>query len=195
MTKSKSRKDVLFEEAAKLFVEKGYAATSVRGIAERVGIEPSSIYSHIKSKEVLLVKICMDAAHYFVDGMEDILKKQLPVFDTIEMLVDLHIDAIVEAPTTVTVFTDEWKHLPSEVLNEFLTLRNGYELKWRAILQQGIDGGKIRKVDTQLMAHTLLSTMRWVQTWVNDEKVKRTEEIKSMLKTFIRKGLEELDNG
>jgi AcrR family transcriptional regulator len=191
MTRSKSRKDILFEESAKLFVEKGYAATSIRGIAEKVGIEPSSIYSHIKSKEELLVKICMDAAHYFVDGMEEILQIEQPVFDSIEMLVDLHIDAIVEAPTTVTVFTDEWKHLPSEVLNEFLTLRNGYEVKWRSILQKGIDGGEIRKVDTQLMAHTLLSTMRWVQTWVNDEKVKKVEEIKKLLKTFVKKGLEE----
>jgi AcrR family transcriptional regulator len=194
MTRAKTRKEILYEESAKLFVEKGYSATSIRGIAEKVGIEPSSIYSHINSKEDLLVKICMEAAHYFVDGMEEILDKKLSVFDTIEALVDLHIDAVEEAPTTVTVFTDEWKHLPEKVLEEFLLMRRGYEFNWRNILQDGIDSGLIRPLNTQLMAQTLLSSMRWVQTWVDEEKVKKLNDIKTELKTFVWKGLKKENN-
>lgn len=190
MTRVKSRKEILYEESAKLFVEKGYSATSIRGIAEKVGIEPSSIYSHIKSKEDLLVKICMEAAHYFVDGMDEILKKNLSPLLTIEKLIDLHIDAIEEAPTTVTVFTDEWKHLPEDILNEFLSMRRGYEKKWKSILEKGIDVGEIRDLDSQLMTHTLLSSMRCVQTWANGEKMEKINQIKNLLKTFFKKGLQ-----
>jgi hypothetical protein len=136
----------------------------------------------------------MEAAHYFVDGMQEILAKDLSVYDTIEALIDLHIDAIEEAPTTMTVFTDEWKHLPDNVLEEFLKMRSGYEQNWRQILQKGIDSGVIRSVDTQLMALTLLSSMRWVQTWVNGEKIQKTAEIKRMLKTFVWKGLKKDSN-
>lgn len=189
MTRVKSRKEILYEESAKLFVAKGYSATSIRGIAEKVGIEPSSIYSHIKSKEDLLVKICMEAAHYFVDEMALIKVRDWSTFEKIDALIDLHIDAIEEAPTTVTVFTDEWKHLPGPVLEEFLAMRRGYEQDWISILENGIDKGEIREMNTQLMANTLLSSMRWVQTWVNDEKVKKINDIKSLLKDFFKNGI------
>ncbi len=94
--KSKTRKEILYEEAAMLFKEKGYPASSVRELAERVGIEPSSIYSHVRSKEELLVKICMDTAHYFYEGMNEVRKSIEDPIDQIEALVDLHVDAVRE---------------------------------------------------------------------------------------------------
>lgn len=48
-----STRDKIMLEAAILFAENGYAAVSVRDIAERVQIRSSSIYNHFESKEAL----------------------------------------------------------------------------------------------------------------------------------------------
>lgn len=53
---SPRHRDVL-EAAATLFAERGYAATSVRDIGERVGLLGGSLYHYIKSKEALFVQI------------------------------------------------------------------------------------------------------------------------------------------
>ena len=48
-----STKDTIMKEALRLFAEKGYAAVSMRDLAEAVGISASTIYHYFESKEVL----------------------------------------------------------------------------------------------------------------------------------------------
>ena len=47
----------IMSTAIKLFASNGYHATSMRDIAKKAKIAPSSIYSHYKSKEALLAEI------------------------------------------------------------------------------------------------------------------------------------------
>lgn len=51
------RKDAVLAAAAELFAERGYAATSIRDIAERVGLLGGSLYHYIKSKDALFVRV------------------------------------------------------------------------------------------------------------------------------------------
>ena len=50
-------KERIFGVAIKLFAQKGFNATSMREIAEAVGIKKASMYSHFKSKDEILEKI------------------------------------------------------------------------------------------------------------------------------------------
>ena len=50
-------KEVLFDQAIQLFAQYGYENVSVRTIAQRTGIQPSSIYNHYDSKEAFLTEI------------------------------------------------------------------------------------------------------------------------------------------
>ena len=42
-----SRKELIITQAAIIFKQKGYSATSMRELAEKVGIEAASLYNHI----------------------------------------------------------------------------------------------------------------------------------------------------
>ncbi|MGB9979653.1 TetR/AcrR family transcriptional regulator [Methanobacterium sp.] len=53
----KTTKEKIFEAAINLFAQKGFDATSMREIAEVVGIKKASMYSHYKSKDEILEKI------------------------------------------------------------------------------------------------------------------------------------------
>ncbi|MEO6963181.1 MAG: helix-turn-helix domain-containing protein, partial [Puia sp.] len=46
--KNSSKKDVIIEKAARLFLEKGFGAASMRDLAEHVGVEAASLYNHIQ---------------------------------------------------------------------------------------------------------------------------------------------------
>ena len=50
-----STREVIADVAVKLFGEHGYTGTTMRDIAEAVGVLPGSLYAHIDSKETLLL--------------------------------------------------------------------------------------------------------------------------------------------
>ena len=46
-----SKRELIIQEAALIFKQKGYSATSMRELAEKVGMEAASLYNHIRSKD------------------------------------------------------------------------------------------------------------------------------------------------
>ena len=69
------REREILEAAAVLFAERGYAATSVRDIGERVGLLGGSLYHYIKSKEALFVKVHDVALQTAEDRIRDAIDK------------------------------------------------------------------------------------------------------------------------
>ena len=55
LRRKSSKREVILIKAATMFKDKGFAASSMRDLAETVGIEAASLYNHIKSKSEILV--------------------------------------------------------------------------------------------------------------------------------------------
>src|SRR4029078_7551470 len=59
------RRQQIEEVASALFRERGYAATSVRDIAQALNLQGGSLYAHMASKEDVLWSIVIRAAERF----------------------------------------------------------------------------------------------------------------------------------
>lgn len=163
-------KKKIFEEAAKLFQEKGYLAASMRDLALRMGLQVSSLYSHIGSKEELLQKICFDSARVYLDGMKQVEDMEATPTEKVRQLISLHINVATTDVTSVTIFSDEWRHLSSPYLQEFLGIRKDYERRFSRILQQGIDAGEFAEVNVTVCLFTILTSLRWLHRWYPDKR-------------------------
>ena len=71
--KNSPRKEVILEKAAHLFRKNGFNATSMRDLAENVGVEAASLYNHINSKAELLQEICFKIANKFTEHMDEVM--------------------------------------------------------------------------------------------------------------------------
>jgi AcrR family transcriptional regulator len=181
-----SKKQFIINTAADLFKEKGYSGTSIRDLASKVGLEPSSIYSHIKSKEELLSEICMDCAGQFTEGIEKIFHLKISARKKLKALISLHLDMAFTYPASVTVFNDEWRHLPEPILVDFIHLRKEYEKKFRKILNEGKDDGKFNFENSEIVFNIIIKSLSWSYEAV--KKYKR-EDLESELSDFILNAL------
>ena len=190
-SQKKTKKELVFEAAGKLFMEKGYLAASMRELAERVGLEQaSSLYSHLKSKEEVLRKICFDNAHKFINGISEIEKQSLSSAEKIKQLIKLHIRVAIEDFTSVTVFNDEWRHLSEPYLSDFLALRRDYENRFKQIIEKGIEDGEFKKTHSIVALYTILTSVRWIHYWYNDERALSLEELEKDITNLLLTGLE-----
>ncbi|MDF1695212.1 MAG: TetR/AcrR family transcriptional regulator [Saprospiraceae bacterium] len=189
MKRSKNRKEEIYAVSAKLFRKRGYVASTMRDIAELVGIEPSSLYSHIKSKEEILIKICMTCAQEFDDGMVRVIQSNKGIHQKIEDLIDLHLDIALNKPSSVTVFNDEWKHLPEKELNEFMVIRSEYASNFKEILMIGIKKGEIVSMSESTAFQLIINSVKWLHFYVKKLSEAELREKRKEIKQFIIRGL------
>ena len=189
MSTRRTKKSAIYEEAARLFRERGYQSASMRDLADRVGLKVSSLYSHIGSKEELLHKICFDNAHLFIEGLTTIESYGGTAVQQLRAVIGLHVDIAIENPTSVTVFSDEWRHLTEDNLEEFLALRKAYESRLQAIIEQGIKEGSLKPVVPTITLYTLLTAVRWLHYWYKPSREVQPAQLKQQLGTLLLDGL------
>lgn len=188
---NKTKKQIVFEAAAKLFMEKGYLAASMRELAERVGLEQaSSLYNHLKSKEDVLRKICLENADKFIKGIDEIERIKNDPITQIKALIHLHINIAAEAPTSVTVFNDEWRHLSEPYLSDFLAKRRNYENRFKAIIEKGIQAEVFKAIDPTVAFYTILTSVRWIHYWYKPKRNISIEKLESDIFDLLVKGLQ-----
>lgn len=183
------RRDEILEKAARLFRKSGYAATSMRMIAAACNMEASSLYNHLSSKQDLLDELLFSVAAEFTSGMEKIESVDSHAYEKLESLVDLHIDLTLRWPNRIALVTGEWIHLEEPRLKEYLLLRNDYENRFRKLMQEGIEKGILKKMDTELSLYSILSSLHWLYSWTARHPQVRPELIRRELKTSLLSGL------
>ena len=137
-TVSLTRKEQVIRKAAELFREKGYAASSMRDLAQKLGIEAASLYSHIKSKEEILINLCFDMAAEFRNSLDEVEKKNVKPSEKLKLGIIGHIQVMALDLTASAVFMNEHRHLSQPHLRDFLLLRINYINRFKTIIEEKI---------------------------------------------------------
>ncbi len=174
--------------AAELFQERGYNATSMRELAQRVQLEASSLYNYIRSKEELLKAICFENSETFLDGIKTIDKKNQSIRKKLEDIIELHINIATQDIASATVFTDEWRHLKDGDRTEFLNRRKAYENHVLKIMEHGMAKGEINKTDSKIAVFTFLTALKWIHYWYKPGKI-APEILAENMKLILLDGL------
>jgi AcrR family transcriptional regulator len=161
-----SRRTELTREAARLFAQKGYHGTSIGEIAEALGVQKGSLYSHISSKQDLLYETMREGARAFHAGLDSIDDALRPV-EKIRLVLRSHLRAVADQLDVSTVFVQEWRYLEGERREEILGERRRYEERIRALFREGRELGELRSdLDDTTAALLALSAANWAYTWL-----------------------------
>src|SRR5262245_41409355 len=90
-----SKKQIILNKAAAMFKDKGFAASSMRDLAESVGIEAASLYNHIKSKSEILQEIVFHAANECNLHLQEVDTKHKSALEKIEEIIRFHIRMMI----------------------------------------------------------------------------------------------------
>lgn len=168
--KNSSKKEVIIKKAASLFKAKSYSASSMRELADVVGVEAPSLYNHIGSKSELLQDICFKTGSQFTEQIEHIRSSDKNTVAKIEAVIRFHIEIMAENFDEVYVANHEWKHLEEPYLTDFLNIRRNYEKSLMGFIEEGIEKKEIKPVNAYVTVLTILSAVRGLEFWQRNKK-------------------------
>lgn len=154
------RRQVVINEAARLFGTKGYEGTSMRDIAAAVKILPGSLYHHFPSKEDLFVAVYAFAVSQSLDAVRAAIANRTDPWTRLEAACIAHTQGLLDNNSYAAVLISHLSvsHLPNQVVS----LRDSYESVFKELiaelpLPQGID--------RRIFRLGLLGSMSWTITW------------------------------
>src|SRR5215813_2560438 len=120
LRRKSSKREVILIKAAAMFKDKGFAASSMRDLAETVGIEAASLYNHIKSKSEILQEIVFRAATECNVHLETTDVNGKEALQKIEEVIRFHVRMMLNRFQEYHVMTHEWIHLSEPYLTNFV---------------------------------------------------------------------------
>ena len=187
--KNGTKKDVITKKGAALFRKKGFAASSMRELADNIGVEAPSLYNHIGSKSEILQNICFKVANDFNTHLDEVEKKQENALSKIETLIRFHIHMMLDAFDEVYVTNREWKQLKEPFLNDFLNQRKIYEGRLVNIINKGISAGELKNINPHVAVLIILSAVRGLEFWQRHKKNINTTDLENDMVTHLLNGL------
>lgn len=184
-----SRKDIIVSKAASLFRQKGYKATSMRELADAVGVEAASLYNHIHSKTEILHVICFNVANRFMSHMESIELENVSAIIKVEKLLRFHINEMLHQYEEVYVSDREWKHLTDPYLSNFQNQRRTYRKRFAAIIEKGIVAGEIKSIDAPTAVLIMLHAVSGIESWHRSTAKISGKELEENMVTIMVDGL------
>ena len=164
--RSAPREDRVRAAALRLFKEKGYHATSMRDIANEVGINKGSLYSYIRSKEDLLIPVFEQAMGVLLAQIEQITAdRSLRPTERLARAIHAHVIAVADNLDVLTVYLSEWRQLAAESLTTVREHRERYAALFLQILEDGVASGEFRAMDTRIVILGMIGMCNYLFRW------------------------------
>ncbi|MHA6623513.1 TetR/AcrR family transcriptional regulator [Pseudonocardia sp. DLS-67] len=184
-------KSLIYRHALRLFARHGYAGTSLREIAEAVGLEVPSLYTHIRSKRDLLYDL-MEFGNR--DLLERLARSVAAVpddrpLDRLYLLVRENVISHCRHRDQTTVVFTEIRELADEQRAKIVALRREIEDLFRAAVREAVDAGSARPVDVAVTVFGALAIGRGAASWYRESGPLSPEEIGDLYGQQVVRGL------
>ncbi len=163
-----TRQKVL-DTAAKLFRAKGYAATTMREIADRCGIRAASLYYHFPAKDEILAEVFDYGVRHVSDAVRsavEALPESASAFDKIRAAVLAHLESFFVYGDYTASNIRVFGQAPAEVQRRNRRLRDRYEAYWQDLFEGAKKSGELRAdVDLAIARLFLIGGLNHTLEW------------------------------
>ncbi|UKY48355.1 TetR/AcrR family transcriptional regulator [Streptomyces inhibens] len=192
MTPSPGRRRELLATAAEVFAAQGYNATTVRQIADAVGMLAGSLYYHFDSKESMLDEILAGFLDELWAGYAAVLAARLGPRETLEALVTESFREIDRHRAAVAIYQKEARHLAAQQprFGYLADAQRNFEQAWLGTLERGVAAQVFRAdLDIRLTYRFVRDTVWVAASWYRPGAQHGPEEIARQYLSMVLDGI------
>jgi AcrR family transcriptional regulator len=176
--------------AAEVFRSKGYAESSLRDVAEAVGIDRASLYYYVSSKEDLLIELVRGPLTDIEKRINTIVKSGGTPEEMLRSAIVSHLDSYEEGWPESFVFLGQNLDKLGDAADDFAKLAKRYHAALLKIIRNGQKAGMFRAdIEATVVMYGFLGMCNWVHRWYRPGGRNTLHEIGETFASMILDGL------
>lgn len=159
-------REEILQRASLLFYERGYGETSIRDIADAVGLSSSTMYHHFANKQDVLYAIVRRFMSDFVGATVPVLRdKALAPAERMRRIVRLHIE-ISDDRRPELLIGNPIRYALDPAQREYATgLQIAYHDAVRDAIAEGQQAGEFQVEDVRITTLAILDMLNGIREW------------------------------
>ena len=183
---SKRRKE-LVAIAAGLFCEQGYERTTVRMLADAMGIKSGSLFHHFNDKQEILCAVIQEGMGNALQIADQALAGLNDPRARFKALAKAHLRTLLNDRNAHVVALYEWRSLTDSSLELLIGMRDEYEQLWQQVIDDCVSAGLLQG-DKPLIRRFALGALNWTVQWYDAEGEKTPDDLAQALAELIGLG-------
>jgi AcrR family transcriptional regulator len=185
LTGAKGRDHEVLNAAIDLFWEKGYAATSMQDVADRLGMLKGSLYYYIKGKEDLLKRIFQDSHAEGLAIIASVSATEAPAVVQLETFLTQWALWHLTHVKRTSLYSREWRHAGPALRKVLVEQRQRYEqMVTDLVTEAQQDGALDPKTDAKLAAFYVMSAISALPDWYKPGGSQKPEAVAATYTAF-----------
>ena len=188
----RTRQDILDATASSLATV-GYTATTVKLIAESIGMQDASIYYHFASKDELVGQVLDIGTSLAVDAVDRALAALPDEHDPREALqvaIVAHAEAVLGGGDYPRANVRSFGQLPPELVVRHRKGHRDYGEIWTRLIDEGVESGALRSDLNRSVARlVIIGALCWAIEWFDAGEIVSATEVGEHVFQMVVNGL------
>jgi AcrR family transcriptional regulator len=189
-------RDRIILEATALFSEFGVDSTSMRMIAERLGVTKAALYYHFESKDRLHFQIHLELVDDVLARVGATATAPRPPAEKIREVVRVILESVAGHRDAFTILLREGANLSAPPWNELAAKRAEFRDLVQGIVAEGAASGAFEVADVEVATLALLGMCNWSYTWIEADGRMPVAHVADLFASIFLRGVQGgLDRG
>lgn len=183
-----SKREAVLRTAAQLFNEKGFHATSLDDVAERLHITKPTLYYYVRNKDEILFECVSIGLQMLKDAIQAESARGGRAVDQLMAAMRSYVQIVTQDFGMCIIRVGE-DPLPPESRSALRAFKAKLDAHFRELVRQGIAEGSLADCDPKLAAFTLAGALSWVGRWYRPDGPLTPDEIADQSIGLLMAGL------
>jgi AcrR family transcriptional regulator len=163
MTESRDRRELIVSTAAEMFARKGIRSTTVREIADAVGVLSGSLYHYFSSKDEIVQEILTGFLDTIRARYDEVLAHDQGADETLREFVLTSLQVARQQPDATAIYQNELRYLrEAPQYKDVQAASAEVQRAWLGIIERGVADGTFRDDIAPRVFHRLIRDAVWL---------------------------------
>ena len=183
-----AKRDAVLHVAAQMFNERGFHATSLDDIADRLNVTKPTLYYYVKNKDAILLACVKKGLDMTLEGIDASRAAGGNAIDQLRACMRTYAEVVTQ-PFGMCLIRVGDEEVPEPSRTELRRLKSEIDHAFRRLVEQGVQEGVLAPCDPKMAAFVIAGGLSWIGRWYQPQGAYSADQIIEQCTQLLLQGV------